>query len=247
MPEIENAIILCGGAGVRLRAIIGGAPKSLANVSGRPFLELLLRQLERHEFQRVILATGYAAGAIQSCLGATFGRIELAYSNEPSPLGTGGALRYAASQVQSADCLVMNGDSYTDVDLAKFIASHRDANADVSIVLVPADERTDSGSVNIDNSGNVLQFMEKQGCSSGLLLNAGIYALSRRVLFGIQTGLQVSLERELFPMWIEQDLKVKAFLHAGKCVDIGTPDRYQGAQAVLADAELGSLQTMRTL
>ena len=99
---MTDAIILCGGAGLRLRPITGAGPKSLAQVSGRPFLETLLRQLQRHGFQRVILAVGYAAADIQAYFGESFGGMNVEYSNEATPLGTGGAVRNAAGWLDRA-------------------------------------------------------------------------------------------------------------------------------------------------
>jgi mannose-1-phosphate guanylyltransferase len=238
MSRLPDAIILCGGAGLRLRPVTGDGPKSLAQVSGRPFLETLLRQLRRYGFRRVVLAIGYQGTAIQSHFGGRFEEMELAYSNELSPLGTGGALRNAAGQVGSESCLVMNGDSYTDVDLAKFAAAHREWEADVSVVVVPVDERGDVGSVALDSEGNVMQFAEKDRTLFAQHLNAGIYMLSREMLYGIPPELPISLERELFPQWIQDGRRIKAFIHSGKCVDIGTPERYQTAQEVLSDAEV---------
>jgi NDP-sugar pyrophosphorylase family protein len=237
MPDVKDAIILCGGAGSRLRAVMGDTPKSLADVAGRPVLEILLRQLQRHGLRRIILATGFKAGSIQSYFGEAFLGMELTYSAELSPLGTGGALRHAANRVESAFSLVMNGDSYTDVDLGTFIDFHRRSKADISVVVVPADERSDSGSVRIDSSGKVLQFQEKEAPLSGLYMNAGVYVLPRQALYEIPADVRVSLEREMFPQWICRGLSVMAFLHSGRCVDIGTPARYQTAQTLLADVE----------
>lgn len=238
MAAEEDAIILCGGAGTRLRSISDGAPKSLMAVSGRPFLELLLSQLQRHGFQRVILATGYRGNEIQCRLGTSFGSMELAYSGERVPLGTGGALRNAAGQVRTANCLVMNGDSYTDADLAHFAAAHVSSQADASLIVVPADERSDAGFIATDAAGHVVEFLEKDGHGAGRYVNAGIYALRSPMLFEIPSGVPVSLERELFPAWIQAGFIIRAFFHRGKCVDIGTPERYQSAQSRLANAEL---------
>jgi NDP-sugar pyrophosphorylase family protein len=237
MQNIEDAIILCGGAGLRLRPVIGTGPKSMANVSGRPFLEVLLRQLQRSGFRRAILAIGYRGDEIESHFGPAFEGMHLLYSNETSPLGTAGALRNAAEQVNSASCLVMNGDSYTDVDLGKFAAHHAAAQADASVVLVAVDERSDCGSVELDRDGNLVQFLEKAQSNSARYLNAGIYVLSRRILLEMPEGVQISLEREMFPRWIRRGLRIKGFVHSGKCFDIGTPDRYRVANEVLAGAE----------
>lgn len=237
MPDRVDAIILCGGAGTRLRSVSGGVPKSLMTVSDRPFLQLLLAQLQRHGFHRVILATGYGAEAIRCQLGGRFSTLELVYSCEQFPLGTGGALRHAAKAVQTPNCLVMNGDSYTDVDLGQFAKEHVETQAQASLVVVPADERCDSGSIAIDNSGNLIEFLEKQGHGAGRYVNAGVYALQSSILFEIPDDIPVSLEKQLLPGWIHAGLTLRAFLHCGKCVDIGTPERYQSAQSFLANAE----------
>lgn len=237
MKTLPDAIILCGGAGLRLRPVTGDSPKSMAQVSGRPFLEVLLRQLQRHGFQRVILAVGFRATAIQSHFGDTFGGMRIDYSGESSPLGTAGALKNAARHIQSNCCLAMNGDSYTDVDLQGFMAVHAESEAEASLVVVPVDDRGDVGSVVLDGQNNVLLFGEKERSLFAQYLNAGIYMLSTELLNGIPSGRPMSLERELFPKWIEQGRRIKSFVHFGRCVDIGTPDRYQTAQEVLAVAE----------
>ena len=237
MPNMPDAIVLCGGAGLRLRSVTAGAPKAMAGIAGRPFLELLLRQLRRQSFQRVILAVGHQQNMIRSYFGQRALGLELKYSAESSPLGTGGALRNAADLVQSDTLLVVNGDSYTDADLNGLVLQHDETRADVSMVVVPADDRGDCGSVFVDASGNLAQFEEKQASGGARYINAGIYMLSRQILASIPAGIQVSLERELFPRWIQDGARVKAFFHSGACVDIGTPDRYQVAQQALADVE----------
>jgi NDP-sugar pyrophosphorylase family protein len=237
MPSMPDPILLCGGAGLRLRSITADAPKAMARIAGRPFLELPLRQLRRHGFERVILAVGYRQDVIRSHFGEHAFGLELKYSAESSPLGTGGALRNAADLVPSETFLVMNGDSYTDVDLNGLVLKHDETKADVSVVVVPADERNDCGSVFLDANGNLAQFAEKQGPWSAPYINAGVYMFARAILDLIPAGIQVSLEKELFPRWIQDGARIKAFIHSGPCVDIGTPDRHRLAQQVLAGAE----------
>src|SRR5271165_6589112 len=152
MPNTADAILLCGGAGLRLRSVIGNAPKGMADVAGRPFLELLLRQLRRHGFERAILAVGYQKDIIQSHFGEQAFGLHLAYSVELCPLGTGGALRNAVDVVESDSVLVMNGDSYTDANLTKFVAAYHESKADASVLLVPADGRDDCGTVLVNES-----------------------------------------------------------------------------------------------
>lgn len=237
MPSMPDPIVLCGGAGLRLRSVTSDAPKALARVAGRPFLELPLRQLRRYGFQRAILAVGYRQDLIRSHFGNRAFGLELIYSAEESPLGTGGAMRKAADLVSADAVLVMNGDSYTDVDLVELVRTHGETEADGSMVVVPADERSDVGSISLDTNGNLSQFAEKHGPGRAPYINAGIYVFSRAVLDSIPAGTQVSLEKDLFPRWVQNGARIKAFIHSGTCVDIGTPDRYWVAQKSLAGVE----------
>jgi NDP-sugar pyrophosphorylase family protein len=238
MPNSPDAVLLCGGAGLRLRSAIGNAPKGLADVAGRPFLELLLRQLRRHGVERTILAVGYQKELIQSHFGERAFGMHLAYSVESCPLGTGGALRNAADLIESDNVLIMNGDSYTDADLCEFVVAHREANADLSVVVVSADGRDDCGSVLIDGSGKLAGFAEKQDSFHAPYVNAGIYMMSRQMLYEIPPGREVSLERELLPQWLRQGKNILAFVCPGRCIDIGTPERYRSAQDILANVEV---------
>ena len=169
MHNMPDAVILCGGAGLRLRSVIGAAPKGMAEVAGRPFLELLLRQLYRCDFRRAILAVGYQRDTIRMHFGDHAFGLDLVYSEEASPLGTGGALRNAEEWIESDSLLVMNGDSYTNVDLAHLSNRHREAVADATVVAVPADGRKDCGFVLLESAGRMKSFDEKQAPAEVLL------------------------------------------------------------------------------
>lgn len=246
MPNLPEAIVLCGGAGVRLRDITGNCPKAMARIAGRPFLEVLLTQLQRNGFRRVILAVGYQREVIRSYFGNRACGLELAYSAELSPLGTGGALRNAAPLVGSDTVLTMNGDSYTDVDLHRFVVNHSESKADASMVVVPADGRSDCGSVLVGPDGKLVRFEEKQSRYCTRYFNAGIYTLTRRLLYEIPLGIQVSLEQEVFPRWLEVGKCIKTFVYSGRCIDIGTPERYLSALDSLANAEVEATASKRT-
>ena len=241
MPNAADAIVLCGGAGLRLRSVTGNAPKSLANIGGRPFLEILFSQLRRHGFQRAILAVGFQNDLIRSHFGDRTQGLKLEYSIESEPLGTGGALRKAADHLESNDALIMNGDSYTDADLSAFTFDYRKAKADISMLVVPADGRVDCGLVSADAGGRVLGFSEKQVVTGKQFVNAGIYMATKHILCAVSPGVQVSLEKELFPRWLAEGKHLRAFVHSGECIDIGTPERYQSAQVSLANAEDGGI------
>jgi NDP-sugar pyrophosphorylase family protein len=238
MPSAPDAMLLCGGAGTRLKSVTGSTPKSLATIGSRPFLDLLLHQLRRHGFQRVILAVGYQKELIRSYLGDQSNGLTLEYSVESVPLGTGGALRNAIDLIASDSVLIMNGDSYTDADLSAFERDFHAANADLSVLVVPADGRVDCGLVSVDSRGSVLGFREKQTSTGNFHVNAGIYMATKNILRDVPPGVRVSLEEELFPRWLAERKCLRAFSHTGNCVDIGTPERYQRAQDILANVEV---------
>jgi mannose-1-phosphate guanylyltransferase len=241
-----DPIILCGGAGTRLRSVTD-SPKAMASIGNRPFLELLLCQLRRWGSNHVILAVGYRGDAIGSYFGHQAFGLQLLYSSEQMPLGTGGGLRDALDLIQSGTALVMNGDSYTNADLQRFLLQHYESRADVSVLVVPPDGREDCGNVSLDESGRLLAFQEKQLKSGHGYTNAGIYLLSRAVLQEIPAGRAVSLERELLPKWIAQGKNIGSTIDPTTCYDIGTPERYSQAQNVLAEAEAASCWTTSAL
>ncbi len=237
MHDPPDAVVLCGGAGLRLRSVTGHVPKSMAPVAGRPFLEVLLRQLGRHWFRRVILAIGYGMDVIHAQFGEDVFGMQLVYSTESSPLGTAGALRQAAPLVLSESVLIMNGDSYTDINICDVVEDHRASNAEVSIVVVPADGRNDCGMIRVNGIDRVVRFAEKPAVAERAYVNAGIYIVCSKLLYDIPSGIQVSIEHEVFPRWLEEQHEIRAIIVPGRCVDIGTPERYWNAQEVLRDAE----------
>jgi mannose-1-phosphate guanylyltransferase len=239
MPSVADAIVLCGGAGTRLRSVTGDAPKSLASIGDRPFLDILLNQLRRHGFEHVIFAVGYQRDLIRAHFDCRTHHMSLEYSIESTPLGTGGALRNAVDFVKSESVLIMNGDSYTNADLPGFVADFREAKADLSALVVPTDGRVDCGLISVGPSGRVLGFKEKQSATGIQYANAGIYVMAKRILYEIPPNQLVSLEEEIFPRLLVEGKNIRAFHHSGRCIDIGTPERYLHAQETLANAEIG--------
>ena len=208
----------------------------MAQIAGRPFLELLLRQLKRHGFSRVILSVGYKQEVIQEHFGEEAFGLELVYSIETSPLGTGGALREAVAHIRTETALIMNGDSYTDVDLSRLVREQAGSDTDVTVVVIP-ETRSDAGSVVLDRDGKVKAFAEKRHVPESRYLSAGIYMLSKNLIAGVPQGSKISLEEQLFPQWLADGKSVEGFVYEGPCLDIGTPERYLKAQHALEKVE----------
>src|SRR5262245_1827612 len=131
-----TAAVLAGGLGTRLRSVVADRPKVLGEIAGRPFLGYLLEQLADAGLRSVVLCTGYMGDQVRAVFGGSHRGLRLLYSEEPSPLGTGGAIRLAVGQVVSSSVLVLNGDSYCETDLGAFWRAHRAAGSRATLLLV---------------------------------------------------------------------------------------------------------------
>lgn len=226
-----KAVLLVGGLGTRLRAVVGSVPKPMASVGNRPFLELLIRQLRHQGIRHLVLCTGYLAQEIENELGD--GRawdMAIEYSREVQPLGTAGALKLAEPMLRDAsDFLVMNGDSFMEInfrELAEFHRSH-EAVASMAVLRMKNDKRY--GTVKVVADGRVVGFTEKSEGEPEGFVNAGIYVFSREIFAHLPEG-PASLEKDIFPKLIGQGMY--ACEQQGVFIDIGTPDDYARAQAL---------------
>ena len=230
-----TAALLAGGLGTRLRAAVADRPKVLAEVDGRPFLALLLERLAEAGVHRAVLCTGHMADQVEAALGHSFAGMALDYSREAEPLGTGGALRLAASRLDSGLVLALNGDSFCGVDLRAFARAHREAGVSASLVVVRVPDAAPFGRVAFDETGRVTRFEEKKASAGPGWVNAGVYLLARTLLLRTPEGRAVSLERELFPAWIGD---LHAFPASEPFIDIGTPESYHRAMGLLRQGRL---------
>lgn len=243
--EPLDVVILAGGKGTRLQSVISDRPKPMAEVSGRPFAEWLVLALRAQGLRRMVLCTGYMHEAIEAYFrdGKQWD-VEIVYSRDPSPLGTGGALRQALSQVRTDRFLAMNGDSFCPVDVHALATAHVARRACASLWLVPAEDCTRAGLVEIDEHGAVRAFHEKPPEKHQGLISAGIYLLERKVAETIPLGKPVSLEADFFPRLIGHGLY--AVIGRGPFLDIGTPDAYGEADKLFPfkrPARKGLIQT----
>ena len=231
MHDIK-AVMLVGGLGTRLRSVVPSAPKALASIGEKPFLELLIRQLRSQEIRRLVMCSGYLADQIETKFGD--GRtwdVSIEYSKEELPLGTGGAVKLAGRFLRdSPEFLVLNGDSFLEFDLPGLMDFHRRHNAIATMAVLRVENASRYGTVDADPNGRVTGFAEKTGREVRGLVNGGIYIFNHAVLQHIPEG-PASLERDLFPRLLDQG--VYAQEQHGKFIDIGTPADYARAQELL--------------
>ena len=229
LPLPQEAIVLAGGFGTRLRAVVSDVPKPLAPVAGRPFLLWLLDGLARQNITRVILATGYMGELIRDRLGDTHAGMSLVHVREETPLGTGGALFAALSQATSDRAYVLNGDTWLGVALAP-LAEDTPA-ADLVLAVRPVADRARYGSVVVD--GNRVLGLEEKGPSGPGLVNAGVYLVRRDLPARCPMPSAFSLEAEILSK--PGNLNIRAFRTEAPFLDIGTLEDFARAQTLIPE------------
>jgi NDP-sugar pyrophosphorylase family protein len=224
-----KAILLAGGKGTRLRPLTIHTPKPVVPIFDRPFLQYQIDLLKRlPEIDEVILSLNYQPRRIEEIFGEGDGTgVRLRYIVEPAPLGTGGAIRFAAQGITDT-LVVFNGDVMTGVDVGAVVALHRERQAKATIVLTPVENPSAYGLVETEPDGRVRQFLEKPDpaevtCDT---INAGIYVLEPDTFDRIPKDVSYSIERAYFPSLVERREPFVAYIDRGYWIDIGTPEKY---------------------
>ena len=238
-----KAILLAGGQGTRLRPLTLHTPKPIVPIFDRPFLRYqidLVRQIP--EIDEVILSLNYQPGRIEDVFGdgSSLG-VKIRYVVEPEPLGTGGAIKYAARGVTDS-VVVFNGDVLTQIDLAAVIAFHQTRRARATIVLTPVDNPTAYGLVETHADGRVKRFLEKPQADQITTnhINAGIYVLEPDTFDRIPDGVPWSIERKYFPSLVERNETFVAYVYEGYWIDIGTPEKYTQVHRDIMDGRFAT-------
>lgn len=226
-----EAIILAGGMGTRLKSVVKDIPKPMAPVRQNPFLEYILNDLMHQGIRRVILSTGYKHEVVEAYFGTEYRGIEIKYSVEDEPLGTGGAIRKALKQTTRPEVFVLNGDTLFRVDLPAMSAFHREQRADLTLALKPMRDCSRYGRVETEDI-RVTRFKEKMAGAPGLI-NGGVYLMSQRLFAQLeQLPERFSFEQEFLEAHY-QDYNVMAYRTDAYFIDIGIPEDFERAQQEL--------------
>jgi len=224
----RKAVILVGGEGTRLRPLTNGIPKPMMPVLNRPFLEHTIAYLKQWGIDFTILALSYLPEVIQGHFGdgSKLG-VQLAYAVESSPLGTAGAVKNAERYLDSTFA-VLNGDIFTDLDLADMFAFHRRKGAKATIALTYVDNPCAFGVVETDSAGRVRRFVEKPKPDqvTSNWINAGVYILEPEILRHVPANRHYMFENGLFPLLLELGEPVYGYPFRGYWLDMGTPEKY---------------------
>jgi D-glycero-alpha-D-manno-heptose 1-phosphate guanylyltransferase len=219
------AIVLAGGLGTRLRGVINDLPKPMAMINGKPFLHYVLLYLTQQKVKKAILSVGYKANIIETYFGDKYLDVELVYSKELEPLGTGGGIKKAFEYVKDF-AWVLNGDTFFDINLSALSDFHFKTKADVSLALKQMENFDRYGTVEM-MADRIVKFEEKKPLAEGLI-NGGVYFFNKAMLDRVEEQ-KFSFEKEVLEKYVSvAQINGKAFRNY--FIDIGIPEDYTKAQ-----------------
>ncbi len=221
-----KAIVLVGGMGTRLRPLTWDTPKQMLPLVGTPIIEYVLSALGQQGVTDAVLSLGYLPDRfIEAYPDNVIAGVRVSYAVESEPLGTAGAIRFAAERAKIDETfLVFNGDVLSDLDLGRLLNFHRERRAAASISLHAVEDPSRFGVVPTMPDGQVVAFVEKPAREEAPtnLINAGAYLFEPSVLSRIESGRAVSVERETFPS-LAREGALFALADSGYWLDTGTP------------------------
>ena len=239
-----KAVIMAGGKGTRLRPLTSNQPKPMIPIVNTPCMEHIVRLLERHGFDDIVVTLEFMTEAIQAYFGdgAEWG-VDIGYSVEEAPLGTAASVKYAEDRLTER-FVIVSGDALTDVDLTNVVAFHEARGAEVTLVLKGVEDPSEFGIVEIEDDGRVSDFLEKPDEEEvfSYTANTGIYLLEPSVLQDIPAGQEYDFAQDLFPKLLEEGRPMYGYTTEGYWEDIGNIEQYMGAQRDVLDGKVQGIQ-----
>lgn len=217
-----EAIVLAGGFGTRLSTVVSDVPKPMAPINGRPFLEYLLEDLNKKGINRVILAVGYKKEIIKSHFKEKYKNIDIVYSDEDMPLGTGGAIKKALTLAKDEDIFIINGDTFFDVDLKEMYQFHKKNSLKLTLAIKEMEKFDRYGSI-ILKENKIIKFEEKKYIDKGYI-NGGIYLINKELLKKEEKE-SFSFEKEILENK-NFEIEKYGYKSEGYFIDIGIPQDY---------------------
>ena len=224
-----QAIILAGGMGTRLKEVVSDVPKPMAPIGDKPFLAILLDFLKSQGFSRIILSVGYLGHHISDYFGNKYLNMDILYSYEDSPLGTGGAIKEALKLCKGDYTFVLNGDTFIDVNAGEVLREWQENHKPIMV----AKELDDVGRYGaLEVNGKKLMSFSEKGQSGPGLINAGCYLIPINILSGIDLPTKFSFEKDFLEGYILNNA-MEIYKATGKFIDIGIPEDYKKSQMLL--------------
>ncbi len=235
-----DVVVLCGGPGTRLQGVIGETPKILAPLGNKVLLDILFEEFKKAGFRNIILCVGFQKEKIKNYIKEKyFGKewLQVLFSDEEKPLGTGGALKNSFQLVSSDHVLVMNGDTIFKGHFQGLYDFHR-KNDSLLTLGVQETIQKDYGTVGLNAAARIIAFKEKMWGNGDRYASIGMYCMKRDIEKHMPAGEVFSLEHDVFPALVGSfpcfGYRTKGIAH-----DIGTKERYE-AGLEIASKECGN-------
>ena len=225
-----EAIILAGGLGKRLRTVISNKPKVMAPIGEYPFIQYLLDYPDSLGISKVVLSVGFLYESIYNYLGNNYGNINIKYSVEEKPLGTGGAIKRSIGLTKTQDVIVINGDTFTTIDYNKMMKTHKDNGEIITVAIKYEKNRSRYGNILVKNN-RICEFIEKTKNDGGYI-NVGSYIINRKIFDQFDLPPHFSFEKEFMQCYINK-INPMSYLFDGMFIDIGLPQSYARAKSTL--------------
>lgn len=231
---INQAIILAGGLGTRLRSVISELPKCMAPVAGKPFLHYVIDHLQQEGIQNFIFSIGYKSESIVDYINDQYGqssKLNMQFSIEDEPLGTGGAIKLALNKISEKNILICNGDTLFKINIEKLSNFHLQHNSDCTLSLKPMNNFDRYGVVKLNDDDSIQSFKEKQFYENGFI-NGGMYDLNADEFMKENLPEKFSFEKDYLEKFVGKK-KMYAAVQDEYFIDIGIPEDYERAQKEL--------------
>lgn len=225
-----QAILLAGGLGTRLRAVVSDRPKPMALIGDKPFMEYVVHELSLHGITNIIFAVGYKGSMVEEYFkdGSGFG-VSVSYAYEEELLGTAGAIKNAGQYVTDDQFFVLNADTFYQMDYGRLAKVMEEGSLDMALVLREVSDISRYGAAVLEN-GRLTGFNEKSEEKRPGTINGGVYLMKRKLLSRIPAG-KVSLEQEMIPEWMKAGAALGGIVNDGYFIDIGVPEDYYKFQS----------------
>jgi len=223
-----EAIILAGGLGTRLQGVIGAYPKCMASVAGKPFLHYVLQYLSQQGCNRAILSLGFKSEVITEWLDNQNWDFPVHHVIEREPLGTGGGIQLAMRVAIDDDVIVLNGDTFFNVDLSALTDFHRQKKSLTTLSLKEMHSFNRYGVVNTKANGIITAFEEKRYMDVGRI-NGGVYLVNKDSLLERELPEKFSFEKDYLEKFVGEG-RFYGFGSDGYFIDIGIPEDYARVQ-----------------
>ena len=226
---LNTAIILAGGFGTRLKSLVSNIPKPMAMVNNQPFLNYLINYLKHYQIKNIVFSTGYLSNVIELHYKNKYENLTINYSKEEEPLGTGGGIRKAIELIDEQNILVLNGDSFFDVNLFELYNQFITNQYDAIIASRKVENADRYGTIETQNQ-IITNFNEKTGNSKPGIINGGVYILNKNhYINNTINNINFSIEKNYFEKYFKTSV-FGTYTCSGYFIDIGIPTDFLRAQ-----------------